>query len=142
MYVLVPIIHKEINKNEKYNLIKCALFLEKNGSTCMTLNNLSNPIESAKEFLTSNELHILDEPFLLDKVVYATIDTVKTDLSTFYTWSEVLPSTQPAKEVWRHFVWNMNDPDTWGTNMYLDSINLGNLNVGQILTGYFKTKCV
>lgn len=142
MYVLVPIIHKEIDKNEKYNLIKCALFLEKNGSNCMTLNNSGNPIESAKEFLKLNELVTNGEPFVLDKIVYATIDPVKTDLSSFYTWSEVLPSSQPTKEVWRHFVWNMNDPDTWGTNAYLDSINLGELNVGQILTGYFKTKCV
>jgi hypothetical protein len=142
MYVLIPIIHKEIDKNEKYNLIKCALFLEKNGSTCMTLNNSKDPIGSAKEFLKANELVAIGEPFLLDNVVYATIDPIKTDLSSFYTWSEVLPSSQPTKEVWRHFVWNMNIPDTWGTNAYLDSINLGELNVGQILTGYFKTKCV
>jgi hypothetical protein len=108
----------------------------------MTLNNSSNPIESAKEFLKANELVIDGEPFLVGKIVYASIDPVKTDLSSFYTWSEVLPSSQPTKEVWRHFVWNMNDPDTWGTNAYLDSINLGELNVGQILTGYFKTKCV
>jgi hypothetical protein len=142
MYVLVPIIHKEIDKNEKYNLIKCALFLERNGSNCMTLNNSDNLIESAKEFLKLNELVTIGEPFISGKIIYATIDPVKTDLSSFYTWSEVLPSSQPTKEVWRHFVWNMNDPDTWGTNAYLDSINLGELNVGQILTGYFKTKCV
>lgn len=131
--------HKEIDKNTKYNLVKCALFLEKNGTACLALNDSKDPIESAKEFLQNNEIYTLGEPVLSENFIYVSVDPVKTDLSSFYNWSEIIPSSQPMKEVWRQFIWNMNDPDSWGTNVYLDSIDLGPLNVGQILRGYFKT---
>ena len=134
--------HKNIDKNTKYDLVKCALFLEKNGTACLSLNDSKDPIKSAKEFLENNEIYTLGEPVLSDKIIYVSVDHVKTDLSSFYNWSEIIPSSQPMKEVWRQFIWNMNDPDSWGTNVYLDSVEIGPLNIGQILRGYFKTLCV
>ena len=141
MYI-VPIVHTEINTNTKYNLINCGLFLDKNGTSCISLGNCSNPIETANEFLSINGFFPKSPPTLLDTIVLVEIDPVKTDLNSFYKWSEVLPTTQPVKEVWRYFVWNNHTPDTWGTNMYLDSIDISPYSVGHILKGYFKTKCV
>lgn len=134
--------HKIIDKNTKYNLVKCALFLEKNGMGCLSLNDSKDPIKSAKEFLQNNEIYSIGEPILSENFIYVSVDPIKTDLSSFYNWSEIIPLSQPMKEVWRQFIWNMNDPDSWGTNVYLDSIELGSFNVGQILRGYFKTLCV
>ena len=138
MYYIIPIIHKEIETNEKYSLVKCALFLERNGTSCISLNDSNDPIGSAKEFLKMNELFLLDEPILLDKIIYAKIDPIKTDLSSFYNWSEILPSCSPSKEVWRYFIWNVNNPDTWGTNVQLENIDVYPFNMAHILKGYFR----
>lgn len=122
--------------------MKCAMFLDKNGGACISLDKSSNPIQAVNEFLNANEIYSKSSPVLVDDVIYVEIDDVKTDLNSFYKWSEVLPTCQPVKEVWRYFVWNAHESDNWGTNMYLDSINLGPYSAGHLLKGYFKTKCV
>ena len=141
MYI-VPIVHTEINANTKYNLIKCALFLDKNGTSCISLGDVSNPNEVANDFLKENGFISKNPLMTIDDIIFVEIDSVKTDLNSFYKWSEILVAEKPMKEVWRHFIWNTHMPDTWGTNVYLDSIESSPYSIGHILRGYFKTKCV
>jgi hypothetical protein len=130
MYI-VPIIHAEIQTDEKYSLIKCAMLLDRNGSSCL-LNN-----SSVKEFCMSNELIIEGEPLVINNLTFVRINPVQTNLETFYTWSEVTPASQPMKEVWRYFIWNNEVNDIWGTNTYLDSIDCSPYSIGYLLKSYF-----
>ena len=135
MYI-VPIVQKEIHNSAKKVLIKCALFLDKNGTSCMTMDDSI----SADSFCKANDLVMKGSPFERDGILFVNIDTEKTDMNSFYTWSEVLPNTLPMREVWRPFIWNNEPTDTWGVNSQLFSVECGEkYNIGQILTAYFKT---
>jgi hypothetical protein len=131
MYI-VPIVYKEIETNSKYSLIKCALLLDRNGTSCISNNT------NLEEFCKTNELVIIGEPITINDIVFVRINPEKTDLSTFYTWSEVAPASQPMKELWRYFIWNNDVDDVWGTNTYLDSIDCNPYSVGHLLKNYFR----
>jgi len=118
------------------------MFLDKNGTSCITLDNTIGPIDAANAFCLKNDIVIDGAPVIMDDLIFVNIDPVKTDLSSFYTWSEILPSDKPLKEVWRHFIWNNSTVDAWGTNVYLDSVDCSPYSAGYLLGGYFKTKCV
>jgi len=135
---LIPIVESPIKNDEKYNLIKCSIFLERNGLACISVVSL----EAAKLYLAHNEIFLLSNPIVVGDLIFASVDPVKTDLSAFYTMSEVLPATLPTREVWRHFVWNHVATDTWGTNMHLDSIQCEPYLAGHLLFTYFKTSRV
>jgi hypothetical protein len=130
MYI-VPIVHKEIETNSKYSLVKCALLLDRNGNAC--ISNTSN----VETFCSANELVMEGKPLIINNLTFVRINPEKTDLSTFYSWSEVAPASQPMKEVWRYFIWNNLVDDVWGTNVYLDSIDCNPYSIGHLLKSYF-----
>jgi hypothetical protein len=135
---LIPIVEMPVKNNEKYNLLKCSIFLERNGSACISIASL----EAAKIYCAHNEIFLLGNPLVVGELIFAAVDPVKTDLSAFYTWSEVFPATLPMREVWRPFVWNDVSTDTWGTNTYLDTIECEPYSIGHLLFTYFKTSRV
>jgi hypothetical protein len=135
---IVPIVLTPVKRGTKYNLVKCSLLLERNGSGCIQVASL----EDAKEFCSKNGLVLKGEPLCSKDVVFVEVDPAATILSEFYTWNEVLPSTVPMKEVWRPFVWNDSPIDLWGTNVGLDSIDCMPYSAGHLLNTYFKTSRV
>jgi hypothetical protein len=134
MYI-VPIVQSEINKSSNKNLIKCALLLDRNGTSLISLDKT----QTVDSFCKQNDIYISDTLKEYEDIVFVDVDTERTDMDSFYKWSEVLPNTLPMKEVWRHVVWNKDLDDKWGTNIHLHSIDCANkYTIGKILDAYFK----
>jgi len=70
-------------------------------------------------------------------LIFLPVDCDKTDMSSFYSWREVLPGTVPSKEVWRQFVWASDSLDV---NLLLNSILIGDPehSVYSVLNAYLK----
>jgi hypothetical protein len=135
---LIPIVESPLKNSEKYNLTRCSIFLERNGGACISVESL----DAAKLYLAHNEIFLLSNPIVAGNLIFAAVDPIKTDLSAFYTMSEVLPATLPMREVWRHFIWNDTDVDTWGTNVHLHLVECTPYSAGHLLFTYFKTSRV
>ena len=97
---------------------KIWLFLERNGTHLLEMN--PNDVEG---FLEENGLQSLGK-YEEGGVVYSEIDAKTEGLDQFYTWSEVLPGTTPAREVWRQFLWLDESEKLWGVNAQLEQISL------------------
>jgi len=112
--------------------------LERNGTHLISLDD-AEPVNAALEFAEANGIVLDSDPFQADSVVFLPVDLYKTDLSSFYSWREVLPGTIPAKEVWRQFTWVS---DSLNVNTMLNEIVLGDAEhtVYSILKAYLKTK--
>jgi hypothetical protein len=134
MYI-VPIVQSEINISSNKNLIKCILLLDRNGTSLISLDKN----QTADSFCKQNDICMIDTALECGDIVFVNVDKDRTDMDSFYKWSEILPNTLPMKEVWRHFVWNKDVDDKWGTNIHLHSIDCGNkYTIGKVLDAYFK----
>jgi hypothetical protein len=102
------------------NIVQVWMFLERNGSHAIEVEDK----EEALIFAEQNGFQILGEPVVRGDIVFLLIDPKCKDLGSFYTWSEITPSQQPMKEVWRPFLWVKAAEDLWGTNQYLNEIML------------------
>lgn len=91
------------------------VFLERNGTHLITVDGLAE----ATEFLEQNGFKYTSLTKKGD-VLYAIVSPT-TDLSQFYTWTEVPPGTIPTRELWRPFIWTSVSQ---GTNEFLKTIPL------------------
>ena len=91
------------------------VFLERNGTHLIAVDGLAD----AKEFLDQNGFKYTSLTKNGD-VFYAMISS-ETDLTQFYTWTEVQPGTIPTRELWRPFIWTSSSE---GTNEFLKTISL------------------
>jgi len=136
MYI-IPIIVKPIETTYDTVIKQVWMFLERNGTHCMTVNS----IKEAKEFATMNEIPLTGAPIVSGNFIYLPVDS-SADLSSFYQWNEIRLNEQPMKEVWRSFLWIVlknSDEDVWGTNKFLKDIFIaGNESVYGVIEGYFK----
>ena len=136
MYI-IPILVKTVQTTEDTIIKQVWLFLERNGSHCISVAS----VEDAKAFLKTNEFS-LDQPVIVSgQFIYAPM-AATADLSSFYSWGEVRPNEHPMKEAWRSFLWvvgpNSNE-DVWGTNVFLKDICIaGSSTVHSVIEGYFK----
>ena len=122
-------------KDAKSVLKSCWIFLDRGGNTCLTVNTMSDVLK----FAEINGIFYNGTPRQVENIVFLDVDTEKTVLSDFYTWSE---TTDPSLEVWRQFVWQLpitSDTDPWGINVHLNSLDCSPYSIGHILTTYFKT---
>jgi hypothetical protein len=114
------------------------LLLERNGTHLMSVDTIGNsPVSSAEQFADANGLVLSSEPFESHGLIFLPVDCDKTDMSSFYSWREVLPGTVPSKEVWRQFVWASDSLDV---NLLLNSILIGDpeYSVYSVLNAYLK----
>jgi len=136
MYI-IPIIVKTIKEESDHTIQQVWIFLERNGTHCISVGSL----QEANEFLKINEIPCSKAPLISGPLIYAPVDSAA-DLSSFYVWSEVSLSQQPMKEVWRSFLWvrgSNSDEDIWGTNQFLKEISIaGSDSVHTVIGGYFK----
>jgi hypothetical protein len=102
------------------NIVQVWMFLERNGTHAIEVEGK----EEALSFAEQNGFQILGEPVVRGDIIFLLIDPKCKDLGSFYTWSEITPSQQPMKEVWRPFLWVKAAEDLWGTNQYLNEIML------------------
>jgi hypothetical protein len=136
MYI-VPILVKTVQTTEDTMIKQVWLFLERNGSHCISVAS----VEDAKAFLKTNEFSLAQPVIVSGQFIYAPISATA-DLSSFYSWGEVRPNEYPMKEVWRSFLWVVDpksNDDVWGTNVFLKDICIaGSETVHSIIGGYFK----
>ena len=97
---------------------KIWLFLERNGTHLLEMD-----LKNVEGFLEENGFQSLGRHEQAG-VMYSEIDSKTEGLEQFYTWSEVLPGTTPAKEVWRQFLWLDESEKLWGVNAQLEHISL------------------
>lgn len=119
----IPIGVERVAASEGSELLQVWLFLERNGTHCITVET----VDEALAFAAENEFPLLSfAPVVAGQFVYLPIDLRETSaLATFYTWKELAPHEQPMREAWRPFLWNKSTAgDTWGTNTYLKEIDL------------------
>ena len=112
MSYIVPVISKQITDSIQQKW----LFLERNGTHLIHLGG-ADPME----FLAVNDMVAASPPVVVGELVIVEIDTVKTDLSCFYTWKEAPPGSA-SKEVWRPFLWT---DDSLGVNRCMTEVSLG-----------------
>ena len=121
MYI-IPIIVKNIRTNDDSIIKQVWLFLERNGTQCITVDSLP----AAREFIRINEFPLKEALIVSGSFIYAPIDS-SADLSSFYLWSEIRQNEYPMKEVWRSFLWIVgkdSEEDVWGTNVFLTDISI------------------
>jgi len=103
------------------------VFLERNGTNLIYLPVAEEePLEAAREFMRSNELPLLGEPFSKGNVIFAPVDASDPSLSLFYSSAETPPGTTPVRDVWRNFLW-MPESDVLGINALLKEIQLSDV---------------
>ena len=119
MYV-VPILMKPVSQLKNGLLKQIWIFLERNGTHCISIDSL----EGAKAFAEENEFPLEKEPIQIGDLIFLFIKPKCKELESFYTWGEVAPNQQPMREVWRPFLWVDAVADLWGTNQYLNEIQL------------------
>lgn len=117
---LVPILMKPVNQLKNGLLQQIWIFLERNGTHCMEIGSL----DGAKAFAEENGFPLMKEPVQIGDLIFLFIEPKCKELESFYTWSEVAPNEQPMREVWRPFLWVDAVADLWGTNQYLNEIQL------------------
>lgn len=117
---LVPILMKPVNELKTGLLQQIWIFLERNGTYCMEISSL----EEAKEFAEENGFPLMKEPVVVGDLIFLFIEPKCKELQSFYTWGEIHPGDQPMREVWRPFLWVDAVSDMWGTNQYLNDIQL------------------
>jgi hypothetical protein len=136
---IIPVIIKTIQTNDDITIKQVWLFLERNGTECITVDSL----KTANEFIKVNDIPVTGKLIVSEPYIYAPVDS-NADLSSFYLWNEIQQHEQPMKEVWRSFLWivgNNSEDDMWGTNVFLKDILIGgNHSVYNVIEGYFK-KC-
>jgi len=136
MYI-IPIIVRPLETTFDTIIRQVWLFLERNGTHCMTANSA----KEATEFAAANEIPLTGAPIISENFIYLPVDSTA-DLSSFYMWSEIRPNEQPMKEVWRSFLWivrNDCEEDVWGTNKFLKDIFIaGSDSVYTVLEDYFR----
>jgi hypothetical protein len=129
MYV-IPILIQKVNDSVQL----CWILLERNGAACIQVNSL----EEAVAFANENEIIAAGPPLVKNDYVFIPVDSYKTYLPAFYSWSEVMQNEQPMREVWRPFVWR-TPGDSWGTNAMLNSVRCSPDSAGKILSSYFSS---
>lgn len=140
MYI-VPIL---VSPKPHTDLKQIWMFLERNGNHLIELNTTADTaIEDAKDFLQTNDIQSLGEPFIFGDIVFVSIDPNSKDLSSFYTWREIQPGEIPSKEVWRSFLWlsHGDNGDPLGVNRLLDTIPLAEKghSAFSVVSSYLKT---
>jgi hypothetical protein len=96
-------------------------------------------VEDALTYAAENEIPLTGAPVVSTHFIFLPVDSTSSLLDTFYTWNETQPDEQPMRTVWRPFVWisNSGSNDVWGTNIYLQDINIGNnLSVFELVNEY------
>jgi len=143
MYILPILVKSTTHSNSNSELKQIWLFLERNGNHLIQLDS-QDPM-AAKDFLATNDMHALGEPVILGDIAFVTIDPKSKDLSSFYTWREVVPGTIPSKELWRPFLWlsHADNLDPLGVNRLLDTISLAEEghSAFSVVSSYLKTCC-
>ena len=117
----IPIGVEQLTKTEDVELVKVWLFLERNGTHCISVDT----VEGARIFANENGFPLIGDPVVVGMFIYLPVDLHQKDaLSSFYIWNEFTPHEQPMREAWRPFLWNSAAHDTWGTNIYLKELEL------------------
>jgi hypothetical protein len=142
MYILPVVVSSKPNTDLK----QFWLFLERNGNHLIELEATpETAAAAAADFLETNGMQPLGQPILVNDIIFATIDPMSKDLSSFYTWREVPPGTIPTKEVWRSFLWlsTQESADPLGVNRLLDTIPLADHghSAFSVVSSYLKTCC-
>jgi hypothetical protein len=108
MFIVPYLIHNRRGMNQFW------IFLERNGNHLIEIGGL----EEAVAFAEENGLNGV--PRKVDDLILLPVS--KEGLADFYSWSEVVPGTIPAKELWRPFIWTAGNE---GVNQLLESVQLG-----------------
>ena len=116
---VIPVLAIPIKKVMSVNILQIWMFLERNGTHAIQVDNLQGALEFAKE----NEFTIVSEPVVHNDIIFLMIDPKCKELNSFYSWGEIQPNETPMKEVWRPFLW-VKAGDMWGTNQYLNDIKV------------------
>ena len=117
---VIPVLAVPLQKITNVNIVQIWMFLERNGTHAIEVENLAGALAFANE----NGFQILGNPVVKDDIIFLLIDPKCKELSSFYTWAEIQHNQVPMKEVWRPFLWVNMAKDVWGTNQYLNEIML------------------
>lgn len=85
-------------------------------------------MQSALDEFVSNNLYGTCIPSSRKDIVLYKIDTTKTCVADFYTWTDMLKGTACCDEVWRPFFWvgnTMGEVDEWGWGEELKELRIG-----------------
>lgn len=132
---VVPIFERVLNSTEDITIKQIWTLLERNGTYCSSVQTVDDALTYAAE----NEIPLTGAPVVSTHFIFLPVDSTSALLDTFYTWNETQPDEQPMRTVWRPFVWisNSGSNDVWGTNIYLQDINIGNnLSVFELVNEY------
>ena len=134
---VIPILAVPLQKIMAVNIVQIWMFLERNGTHAIQVDNL----ESALAFAKENEFPLVAEPYITNEIVFLFVDPKCKELASFYSWSEIHSNDIPMKEVWRPFLWVKDSKDMWGTNQYLNDIKVtSNTSVYDIIDAYCYNK--
>jgi len=130
---VIPVLAVPLQKMVSVNIIQIWVFLERNGTHAIHVEN----VEEALHFARENGFSLMMEPVVNNNIVYLLVDPKCKELKSFYSWGEIQMNDMPMKEVWRPFLWVRDTTDIWGTNQYLNDIKVGpNVSVYDVLTHF------
>ena len=132
---VIPVLAVPLQKMVSVNIVQIWVFLERNGTHAIQVEDVGEAIQFAKE----NGFSLIMEPIVNNNVVYLLVDPKCKELKSFYSWGEIQTNDVPMKEVWRPFLWVKDNTDVWGTNQYLNDIKVGpNVSIYDILANFEK----
>ena len=127
---VIPVLAVPVQKMVSVNIIQIWVFLERNGTHAIHVEN----VEEALHFARENGFSLMTAPVVNNNIIYLLVDPKCKELKSFYSWGEIQTNDMPMKEVWRPFLWVRDTTDIWGTNQYLNDIKVGpNVSVYDIL---------
>lgn len=109
---LIPYIIS-IKETEKLTVYKVSLFLATGGRSLWELSSNENP----EQTLTDNDF-VVDRIYPKDKLIFAKINSQKTNLAAFYTWEET-----KKEDCWRtfHVCLDVESRRSWFRSEYLET---------------------
>jgi hypothetical protein len=131
--ILIPYYLREKSLSIGCKLTTMWLFLADSGKQPWTIDDDTDTLE--KEYCNDNGIFgSVSRP--KEGVILYKVDTEKTNIDDFHTWSDVLAGATPD-HAWRPFFWlgdigqNLGDIDRWGWKEEI-SLKLGTLSLAEL----------
>lgn len=113
------------------------IFLASSGNEVWTTDEGDTKETVVQEYLIDNGLFGEEKQTSIKDMLLYKVDTTKTNLKDFHTWSDKLSNDTSVENVWRPFFWigdsMYGERDTWGCKEEVDQLKLGKFkNIGEI----------
>lgn len=130
MYIIPFFIEEPKETTVGFKFWTCWVFMGQNGKAIWeTDKSIVPPKDVIDMYLHPNDIHGTHMPTSRKDVFLYKVDKTKTNISDFYTWSDMLSGVECGSEIWRPFFWVGNDSygeaDEWGWEEEMKDIRVG-----------------